>query len=100
MVASLLGRWVRWRRGSLASPLAAALCVYFFFLFFLRISFGACGVCRALGCAGIPLALHVPSGLWYVCLWWRWCALRRRVVPSFCFRAGVPYTMLLSVRAA
>ena len=31
MVASLLGRWARWRRGSLASRLAAALCVYFFF---------------------------------------------------------------------
>ena len=34
MVASLLGRWARWRRGLLASPLAAALCVYFFVLFF------------------------------------------------------------------
>ena len=31
MVASLLGRWARWRPCSLASPLAAALCVYFFF---------------------------------------------------------------------
>ena len=97
MVASLLGRWARWRRGSLASPLAAALCMYFFFL---PIPFGACGVCRALACAGKPLALCVPLGLWYVCLCWRWYALRRRVVPSFRFRAGVPHTMLLSVRAA
>ena len=97
MVASLLGRGARWRRGSLVSPLAAALCVYFFFL---PIPFGACGACRALACAGIPLALRVPLGLWYVCLWWRWCALWRRVVPSFRFRAGVPHTMLLSVRAA
>ena len=31
MVSSLLGWWARWHRGSLASPLAAALCVYFFF---------------------------------------------------------------------
>ena len=30
MVASLLGRWARWRRGSLASPLAFA-CTFFFF---------------------------------------------------------------------
>ena len=99
MVASLLGRWARWRRGSLASSLEAALCVYFF-CFFLPIPFGACGDCWALACAGIPLDLRVPLGLWYVCLWWRWCALRRRVVPSFRFRAGVPHTMLLSVRAA
>ena len=97
MVASLLGRWARWRRGSLASPLAAALFVTFFFL---PIPFGACGVCRALACAGIPLALGVPLGLWYVCLWCRWCALRRRVVPSFWLRAGVPHTMLLLVWAA
>ena len=67
---------------------------------FLTIPFGACGVGRTLACAGIPLALRVPLGLWYVCLWWRWCALRRRVVPSFRLRAGVPHTMLLSVRAA
>ena len=31
MVASLLGQWARWRRGSLVSPLAAALCVYSYF---------------------------------------------------------------------
>ena len=67
MVASMLGRWARWRRGSLASPLAAALCVYFFYFFFTH-TCGACGVCRALACAGIPLALGVPLGLWYVCL--------------------------------
>ena len=98
MVASLLGRWARWRRGSLASPLAFA-CTFLFF-FPLPIPVGACGVCWALACVGIPLALRVPLGLWYACLWWRWCALRRRVVPSFRFRAGVPHTMLLSVRAA
>ena len=70
-------------------------------LFFcLTIPFGACGVCRTLAFAGIPLALRVPSVLWYVCLQWRWCALRWRVVPSFRLRAGVPHTMLLSVRAA
>ena len=41
MVASLLGRWARWRRGLLASPLAAALCVYVFcfFLFFFTHTF-------------------------------------------------------------
>ena len=33
MVASLLGRWARWRRGPRAPPLAAALCVHFFFVF-------------------------------------------------------------------
>ena len=33
MVASLLGRWARWRRGSLASPLAFA-CTFLFFVFF------------------------------------------------------------------
>ena len=33
MVVSLLGRWAPWRCGSLASPLAAALCVYFFFFY-------------------------------------------------------------------
>ena len=100
MVASLLGRWARWRRGSLAFPLAAALCVYFFFGFFLPIPFEACGVCRALACASIPLPLRVHLGLWYVCLWWWCCAHRRHVVSSFRFRAGVPHTMLLSVRAA
>ena len=31
MVVSLLGWWARWCRCSLASPLAAASCVYFFF---------------------------------------------------------------------
>ena len=42
MVASLLGRRARWRRGSLASPLAAALCVYslLLFFYFLPIPFG------------------------------------------------------------
>ena len=85
---------VTWSVG--ASPLAAALVVYFL----TSIPFGACGVCWTLACAGIPLALHVPLGLWYVCLWGRWCALRGRVVPSFRLRAGVPHTMLLSVRAA
>ena len=99
MVASLLGPWARWCRGSLASPLAAALCVYFF-VFFLPVLFGACGVCRAPACACIPLALLVHLGLWYVCLWWRWCAFWRRVVPSFRFGAGVPHTMRVSVRAA
>ena len=34
MVSSLLGRWARWRRGSLVSPLAAALCGYFFVFFY------------------------------------------------------------------
>ena len=100
LVASLLGWWARWRSRSLASPLAAALCVNFFIFIFLPIPSAACGVCRVLACAGIPLALRVPLGFWYVSLWWRWCALRRRVVPSFQFHAGVPHTMLLSVRAA
>ena len=34
VVALLLGRWARWRRGSLASPLAAALLRLLFFLCF------------------------------------------------------------------
>ena len=45
--------------------------------------------------------------LLFLCTWvcgmfvlWLWCALRWRVVPSFRLRAGVPHTMLLSVRAA
>ena len=97
MVASLLGRWARWRRGSLASPLAFA-CTFFFFLYpYLLALAGFVGPLRV----RVYLLLFVcPTGLWYVCLWCRWCALRRRVVPSFWFRAGVPHAMLLSVRAA
>ena len=100
MVPSLFGWWARWRRGSLASPLAAVLCVYFVFFFFYP---------YLLALAAFVRPLRVPVYLLlFVCRWvcgmcvfsWRWCALRRRVVPSFQFDAGVPHTMLLSVRAA
>ena len=35
-----------------------------------------------------------------MCVLWRWCALRWRVVPFFRLLVGVPHTMPLSVRAA
>ena len=81
----------------------SALCVFFDGV---HLFLGA-GSLSALAAFVGPLRVRVyillfvcPWVLWYVCLWWRWCALWRRVVPSFRFRAGVPHTMLLSVRAA
>ena len=61
MVASLLGRWARWRRGSLASPLAAALCVYFFVFFFYP-------YLLALAASVWPLRVRVYL-LLFVCPW-------------------------------
>ena len=58
MVASLLGWWARWRRGSLASPLAVALCVYFFFYPYLL----------ALAAFVRPLGVRVYL-LLFVCPW-------------------------------
>ena len=62
--------------------------------FCLTIPFGACGVCRTLAFAGIPLAPRVPLGLWYVCLQWRWCVLSGGVwLPSPGFVVSLFHTI-------
>ena len=53
------GSWAHLRRVSHVSPLAAALVVYF--------HTHLLALAAAYICAGIPLALLVPLGMWYMC---------------------------------
>ena len=54
----------------------------------------SCGDCG--DCVWAYFLLFLCPWVCGICVLWRWCALRWRVVPSFRLRAGVPHTMLLS----
>ena len=94
-----LVRWARWRRGSLASPLAAAFVVYFH----KSIPFGACGgslgrlsdpcVCRHTSCSSCALGFLVcvfcgggalSGGVWFPPFGY----VRVSLIP--CFPCGRP----------
>ena len=47
-------------------------------------------------CVQVYLLLFLCPWVCGMCVLWRWCALRWRVVPSFRLRAGIPHTMVLS----
>ena len=98
MVASLLGRWGRWRRGSLASPLAFAWTFCFFFFFThtfwrLRRLSGPC-VCGYTSCSSCApgfvvcvfvVAVVFSGGVWFP----PFGSVRVSLIPCF-FPCGRP----------
>ena len=96
MVASLLGRWARWHRGSLASPLAFACIFFFLYPYFLGLAafFGplrvrvylllfvcpwVCGTCVS-GGSGV-----LSGGVWFP----PFGSVRVSLIPCF-FQCGRP----------